>query len=52
MVKSQPVLPLRALSGSVVIQWQGSVAVAVSVAHITNKDHGDVPGLGSHLGQP
>lgn len=31
-VKSQPVLPLRAMSGSVATQWQG--LVSVSLVHI------------------
>lgn len=37
-------LLLRAMSGSVARQHQGSVSM--SVAHITNKDYSDGPGLG------
>lgn len=42
MMRSQPELPLplRAMSESVVTQWQGSVFVA----QITIKEHGDAPG--------
>lgn len=39
MVESQPVLLLKAMSGSVAMQQQG--AVSMSVAHITTKDHMD-----------
>lgn len=48
MVKTQPDLPLRTLSKSVVIQQHGSVSM--SVAHATSKDHEDVTGLGCFLG--
>lgn len=44
LVKSQSMLLLRAMSGSVTMYPQGSVSV--SVAHITTKDHAEVPGLG------
>lgn len=37
MVESQPMLPLRVMSGSMVIQQQESVLI--SVAHITTGDH-------------
>jgi hypothetical protein len=37
MMKSQPVLLLKAMSGSMALQQQG--AVSISVAHITTKDH-------------
>lgn len=46
MLRSQQELPLRAMYESVAIQWQGSVSM--SVAHVTNREHGDVPG--SHRG--
>jgi hypothetical protein len=46
MVKSQPVLLLRAMSGSVAMQQHQSVSM--SVAHITTKGHVDFPGLGDH----
>jgi hypothetical protein len=37
-----------AMSGSMAMQWQG--LVSMSVAHITTKEHRDVPGLDSRLG--
>jgi hypothetical protein len=40
MVRSQPVLPLRATSGSMVLKQQGSVLM--SVAHVTTKGHVNV----------
>lgn len=40
MASSQSKLPLRATSGSITIQQQGSL----SRAHITTKEHGDIPG--------
>lgn len=43
MLKYWPVLPLKAMSGSMVMQQQGSVSI--SVDHITTKGHEDVPGL-------
>lgn len=47
MVKTQPDLPLRTLSKSVVMQQHGSVSM--SVAHATSKDHENVTGLGCFL---
>lgn len=47
-MKSQPVLPLRAMSELVPMQQQGSVSL--SSAYITIRDHGDIPGVGSCLG--
>ena len=43
MEKSQPILPLRVLSGSIDMQQQQSVLM--SITHITTKDHTDVPAL-------
>lgn len=37
MVKSQPMLPVRAMSGSVGIQWQESVLM--SLARISTRGH-------------
>lgn len=48
MVKHQPALPRRAMSGSMAMQWQG--LVSMSMVHITTREHRDVPGLGSKLG--
>lgn len=45
MLKSQPELPLRAMSESVATQQQGSM----SVAHITTRQHGGVTGQDSYL---
>ena len=42
-MKSQPVLPVRAMSGLVAMQQQGSVLMSMSP--INNKDHVDIPGL-------
>lgn len=36
MVKSQPLLPLRAMSGSMALEQQGSVST--SLTHVTTKD--------------
>ena len=47
MVKSQPVLVLRAMSGSQAMQWQGSALMFM--AHIITKGHADVSGPGCHL---
>jgi hypothetical protein len=47
-VKSQPMKLLRAMSGSVATQLEGSVSK--SVAQVTTKGHVDVSGLGCHLG--
>lgn len=44
IVKSQPELPLRAVSQSMAIQWQG--LVLMSVTRIIAREHGDVPGQG------
>ena len=41
----QPKLPLRSMSEFKSMQLQGSVLM--SVAHITTREHGDVPGWGS-----
>lgn len=38
-------MPLRAMSGSVAMQQQG--AVLMFGAHITTREHGDIPGQGS-----
>jgi hypothetical protein len=38
MLMSQPELPLRAMSGSVAMQWQGSVSM--SMAHISAIEYG------------
>lgn len=43
MVKFQLALLLRAMSGSIAMQWQG--LVLISLTHVTIRDHGDVPGL-------
>ena len=42
MVKSQSQMTLMAMSRSKATQWQGSVLV--SVAHITTRQHEDIPG--------
>ena len=42
IVRSQPKLLLKTMSISVPIQPQGSVSM--SMAHITTREHGDVPG--------
>ena len=47
-MKSQPVLPVRAMSGVVAMQQQGSVLMSMSP--INNKDHVDIPGLDYLLG--
>lgn len=47
-MKSQPLLPLRAMAGYVVMQLQASVSM--SMIYVTTRDHEDVPRLGSHLG--
>lgn len=46
-VKSQPILTLRAMSGSMTKQQQGSVSM--SMTHVTIKVHVDVPGLDCSL---
>jgi hypothetical protein len=46
MVMSEPELPLRVMSESVAIPWQG--LVPMSVAHITTRQDGDVPCQDSH----
>ena len=43
MVKFQLALLLRAMSGSIAMQWQG--LVLISLTHVTIRDHGDVPGI-------
>lgn len=44
-------LPLKVVSGSMAMRWQGPVSVSMSVAHVITRDHdGDIPGLGSCLG--
>lgn len=48
MVRSPPALPLRAKSGSVAMQGQGSVSM--SEACTTTGERGDIPGQDSHLG--
>lgn len=48
MVKSETVLSLRAMSGSVAMQHKGQVLK--SVAHITTIDHRDITDLRSYLG--
>lgn len=40
MLRSQPKLPLRDMSGSLAMQGQGSM----SVPHITTREHSDFPG--------
>lgn len=47
MVQSQPMLPPRAMSGSVILKQQGSVLM--SIAHFTIRDHADVSGLSCYL---
>lgn len=42
-LRSQPKLPVRAMSGSGSIQ-----PVLMSVAPITTREHGDIPSYGSH----
>ena len=42
-MQSQPTLPLRVMATSVVMQRQ--IFVLMSMAHITTRDHGDVPDL-------
>ena len=44
LVRSQPKLPMRVMSEFMGKQWQGSVLM--SLAHITTREHGDVPGRG------
>lgn len=46
MVTSQPELLLRAVSDSMAMHWHGTAA-SMSVAHITTKENGDIPGRGS-----
>ena len=46
-MKSQPVLLLRVMSGSIVMQQNGSVLM--SVVHITTKDRVDISDLGCCL---
>jgi hypothetical protein len=45
MVKSQPVLLLRAMPGSVATQQQG--LMSMSVVHITTSEHEDAPSWGN-----
>lgn len=45
MVKYQPLLPLRVMSGSLAIQWMG--LGSMSMAPITTREHRDIPGLRS-----
>lgn len=47
MVKYQSMLPLRAISRSVVMKQLGYVLIPV--VQITTEDHEGVSGLGSHL---
>lgn len=47
-MKPQTTLPLKAKSGSMAIQQQRSMIM--SLAHVTTKDHGDIPRLGRPLG--
>ena len=42
MVRSQPELQLRAMSGSMAMQWQG--LVLMSVMPVTTKGYWNVPG--------
>lgn len=46
-MKSQPVLPLRDMSGSIAVEQQGSLSM--SMVYVTPKDHSDIPGLVCHL---
>ena len=46
IMKSQPELQLKAMSGSVAVEQQKSVSI--SMAHITPREHGDTPSWGSH----
>lgn len=46
-VESQPMLPLRATSGSMAKQQQKSLSM--SLAHITAEDYADVPAHDCHL---
>lgn len=48
IVKSQPMLPLSVLSGSIALKQQGSVVM--SITHIISKEHANIPVLGSCLG--
>ena len=48
MVKSQPELLLRVMSESVAMKPQG--LVLKSVAHITTREHGDIPSWDNHQG--
>lgn len=48
MVKSYPELLLRVKSESVTMKPQG--LVLKSVAHITTKEHGDIPSWSNHQG--
>lgn len=48
MVRSQPELQLRAMTGSMTTQWQGSMLM--SVTHSTTREHGDIPSQDSHRG--
>jgi hypothetical protein len=50
LVRSQPKLPMRVMSEFMGKQWQGSVLM--SLAHITTREHGEVPGWSSCLGPP
>lgn len=48
IMKSQPELPLKAMSGSVAMQHQRSVSM--SMAHITVREYEDIPGWSNHQG--
>lgn len=50
MVKPQPVLPLRAVSGCMALQQRGVCVDVCGLAHVTTKGHADVPDLGCRLG--
>lgn len=50
LVKSHPVLPRKAMSGSEAIQQPRSVLMSMSLADVTTKDHADISGLSCGLG--
>ena len=43
MMRSQPELPVRAMFQSMAKEQQWLMSVSMSVAHITVREHGDVP---------
>jgi hypothetical protein len=50
MGRTQSELLMRAMSESMTMQWQG--LMLMSLAYITTREHGDVPGWSSSSGPP